>query len=129
MRLVYKTIKAHLVKDEKLLLQFYNNSFKSAGLIYKTLLEEKEKGKRSTAKVVYCLKRKKVVGWGICSPHNNKKGIMLYVNKRYRRKGIGSALFKRLAWGIPKNKVNVWPHNRLSEKFFNKNLYDKIRQS
>jgi hypothetical protein len=119
MRLEYKTTKAHLIKNNaELREQFRLCSFKTGGIMNSELNDAIASHNKNT-KIVYCLHKHTVVGWGINFPCRGKHGIMLHVFLSYRRNGIGTKLFKRLTWGIKnKTKILCWPHNKVSTEFF-----------
>lgn len=117
---IFVSRKAWQVVDPALIEQFKNCSFKSGGYLFKTFKKYKEE---KTSKIVYCLYFRKVVGWGLRYRNTGRKttyGIMLYVKKDFRRKGIGSEIYKKLALGLKRSTIEYWPHDRKSHDFFKK---------
>lgn len=74
--------------------------------------------KSKKSKVVISFFNKKIVGWGIRFNMNNKHAIMLYVSKLYRRKKIGTTIYKKLSRGIKRSKLEAYP-DKNNKKFFN----------
>lgn len=57
------------------------------------------------------------VGWATLK--HKPLEIHTFVSKKYRRQGIGTQLVKFLTAGLPNGiKVNAYPYNDFSEKFF-----------
>lgn len=49
---------------------------------------------------------------------------MFYVRKTHRRKGLGTRIYKKLTYRLPKSKIEVYPDSS-NKKFFNKVLTKK----
>ena len=70
---------------------------------------------------VYLIKDEaKLLAWALVFPKYAKEvGAFFYVRKTYRRKGLGRALYKTVEKDF-KNKFEIYPHDEVSENFFDK---------
>lgn len=117
MKLSFKTKRARKIVKKELISNFEKNSFRKGGYLWSAFKEfyfEKD------SKVCYCLDKKEFVGWGLLwKDYNKSYSLMLFVRKQYRRLGIGTKIIKILSKKI-KKKIDVYPHNKTSKKFFRK---------
>ena len=97
--------------------QLYKCSLKNRGYLWQWFKYHKECKK---TKVVICFHLKKVVGWGVIFKYSPKREIMLFVDKKYRRLGIGSAIYKKLSYKIAKKRIRIYKD--VSNKQFFKSL-------
>lgn len=109
--------------DGKLRQHLWRCSYKNLGYLYSTFESCYENKKTKDNYIVYCLYKGKFAGWGL---HNISLGIpyiMVYVYKKYRRKGIGRAIISKLTKNKPINKFyynkdgsNDWFFNKLEKE-------------
>ena len=74
-------------------------------------------------KVSYIIYNKKIIGWGILyynnyyERSNSVPKVQLYVQRKYRRKGFGTKIFKSLTRNIKEN-VKVFKYGAFVPEFF-----------
>ena len=100
--------------DRKYDKQLYNCSLRSGGYMYSQLSSRRD-CKRS--KMVICFDDDRIIGWGIRFKHGIQKAVMLYVSKTYRRKGIGTEIYRKLTRGVAKKNIKVY-RDYANRKFF-----------
>jgi GNAT superfamily N-acetyltransferase len=114
---VFVSKKSKQILDFDLISQFRNCSYKSGGHLFSDFLRYKN---NKCSKIVYCLYDEKVIGWGFRYKYRKRYPIMLYVRKNFRRQGLGSKIYKKLASGLNKTIIEYWPHDKKSHSFFKK---------
>lgn len=119
MDMVYKSYRPYDV-DAKYDKQLYRCSLRYCGHMW---WEFSRNRKCKKSKVVICFIKDKIVGWGYRFKYHknptNNYSIMMHVYKTYRRKGIGTQIFKKLTRGIKSIKLEVYPDSH-NKKFFEK---------
>ena len=113
----FVSVKSKSIKDDiNLISQFFDCSYGRYGLMYKLFISAQNDLK---SKVVYCLDKNQVIGWGLRYKDVNHHEVMLYVDKDYRRKGIGTKIYNKLVIGLSKDRISNSAHNVSARKFFN----------
>jgi len=111
--------------DKKIDPILFRCSLRNCGYMWGHFLEYRDD---KCAKIVICRKNKRIVGWGLRfkfkNGRNTKYSIMFYVRKTHRRKGLGTRIYKKLTYRLPKSKIEVYPDSS-NKKFFNKVLTKK----
>jgi len=83
-----------------------------------------------SAKVVICKNNTRIVGWGLRYKFKTnrkiKYSVMFYVRKTHRRKGIGTRIYKKLTFKLPKSKIEVYPDSS-NKQFFKKVVDNKSK--
>lgn len=95
--------------------QLYRCSYGYFGCLW---LNFKKHHKSDKSKIAVCFKNERIIAWGLLYKNPVKYCIMLYVFKKYRRQGIGTKIFKKLARDIEKNQIRVYKDS-LNKNFFN----------
>lgn len=69
--------------------------------------------------VIMAMDGDRVAAWSLIFERDETKTFFVYVSTKYRRLGIGTALF-RLAQNQFGNDLYTSKHNRIADKFFSK---------
>jgi len=109
--------------DYKLRQHLWRCSYKNFGYLFATFESCCADKKTKDNYIVYCLYKGKFAGWGLHNISEKTPCIMLYVYKKCRRKGIGTAIIKRITKNKPiekffyhKDGSNDWFFNKLETK-------------
>ena len=109
--------------DKKIDPILFRCSLRNRGYMWRHFLEYRD---NKYAKVVICRNNTRIVGWGLRykfkTERKIKHSVMVYVRKSYRRKGLGTRIYKKLTFKLPKSKIEVYQDS--SNKQFFKNLID-----
>ena len=100
--------------DRKYTKQLYNCSMRNLGYMYSRFSFHRD---CKQSKVVICFDHDRIVAWGIRFKDKSNKCVMLYVAKHYRRKGIGTNIYRQLTRGLSKKVIKVYPDSA-NKKFF-----------
>ena len=92
--------------------------------VYRDSLQSKD----LSGHLCICQSGSNILGWGLLydnSEDTERNFIMIYVKKRYRRRGIGSKICEYLAqFGDPQRKyLNYYGHNQSAIDFFRNTGY------
>ena len=124
--MAYKCKIYHINKiDKKIDPILFRCSLRNRGYMWGHFLEYRDD---KCAKVVICRNNTRIVGWGLRfkfkTGRKTKYSVMFYVRKTHRRKGLGTRIYKKLTYRLPKSKIEVYPDSS-NKKFFNKVLTKK----